>query len=54
MVFNRHHHRHGVYRFFLPTAWNKGDHDHSAGSGQSVTDAIADAPQDDRWRGTEE
>jgi hypothetical protein len=52
IVFNQRHYRHGVYRF-LPTAGNNFDHD-GTGSSQTHADAIANASQDDLWRGTEE
>jgi hypothetical protein len=49
IVFTRRRHRHGVYRFFLPTAGDEGDHDYSS-SGSTVTHSIAEqAPQDDCW-----
>jgi hypothetical protein len=52
-VFNQRHHRHGVYRFFLPTAGDEGDHDYSS-SGSTVTHSIAQqASQDDWWLGTQ-
>jgi hypothetical protein len=46
-VFNRRHHRHGVYRFLHTTAGNNRDYN-CPGSDQSVTDSIADAAQG-RW-----
>jgi hypothetical protein len=53
IVFNQRHHRHGVYRFFLPTAGDEGDHDYSS-SGSTVTHSIAQqASQDDCWLGTQ-
>jgi hypothetical protein len=39
-VFIRRYHRHGVYRFFLPTAGDEGDHDYSSG-GSTVTHSNA-------------
>jgi hypothetical protein len=54
IVFNRRHHRDGVSRFFLPTAGHEGDHDNCTSSGQTDADAIANASQDDHWRGTED
>jgi hypothetical protein len=51
--FNRRHHLYGVYRFFLPTAGDEGDHDYSS-SGSTVTHSIAQqASQDDCWLGTQ-
>jgi hypothetical protein len=52
-VFIRRYHRHGVYRFFLPTAGDEGDHDYSS-SGSTVAHSIAQqASQDDCWLGTQ-
>jgi hypothetical protein len=52
IVFNRRRALHGAH-LFLPTARNDCDHD-GTGSSQTHADAIANASQDNRWRGTEE
>jgi hypothetical protein len=53
IVFYQRRHRHGVYRFFLPTAGDEGDHDYSS-SGSTVTHSNAQqASQDDCWLGTQ-
>jgi hypothetical protein len=44
-VFNRRHHRDGLYRFFLPTAGHEGDDDNCTSSGQADADAIAGTSQ---------
>jgi hypothetical protein len=52
IVFTRRHHRHGVYRFFLPAARNNCDN-YSTGSDPSVADAVQNAAlQNNPWRGT--
>jgi hypothetical protein len=52
IVFNRRRARHGAH-LFLPTAGNDSDHN-GTDSSQTHADAIANASQDNRWRGTEE
>jgi hypothetical protein len=52
-VFNRRHHWHGVYRFFVSAAGNNCDYHNGTGSGQSDAHAVENAAlQNNRWRGT--